>query len=156
MATTIWRKLTGQGDIDPSSISFGEAINNLFTGNYDYIRTQAQNAFSASEAEKARQFSKQEAQLNRDFQEQMSNTAYQRAVSDMKAAGLNPAMMFDGGAGGGASTPSGALASSSQASASSAYQSSQRGFQMLANLALGLASQGVTSALGFARLAKMR
>lgn len=150
MATTIWRELTGKGPIEPDKLSFGESVNNLFTGNFDYIRTQAQNAFSASEAEKAREFSKSEAQLVRDWQEQMSNTAYQRAVADMKKAGLNPALMF--GSGSAASTPSGTTASSAQGTASSAYQTSQKGFQMLASLALGIASQGVSSALGFAKL----
>lgn len=33
------------------------------------------------------------AQQERDWQTQMSNTAYQRAVSDMKAAGINPASL---------------------------------------------------------------
>lgn len=50
-----------------------------------------------------------ENQKNRDFQEQMSNTAYQRASADMKAAGLNPMMMF--GSGGAESTPSGGVPS---------------------------------------------
>lgn len=46
-----------------------------------------------------------ESRKLRQFQEDMSNTAYRRSVEDMRAAGLNPALMF--GSGGPASTPQG-------------------------------------------------
>lgn len=58
----------------------------------------------------ANQFNSSEAQKNRDWQEMMSNTAYQRAISDMKSAGINPILAFNQGS---ASTPSGSAATTS-------------------------------------------
>lgn len=60
----------------------------------------------------------QEAQRNRDFQKMMSDTAYQRAVKDMRAAGINPMLAY---AQGGSSTPSGSMASYSNPLDTAAY-----------------------------------
>lgn len=79
--------------------SFFQGLGNLATGNLDWERSQLQNQFNASEAQKSR-----------DWQEYMSSTAYQRSREDMLKAGLNPALMF--GSGQPSSTPSGATAHS--------------------------------------------
>lgn len=74
--------------------------------NIDLMREQ--NAFNSAEAQKARLFNAEEAQKQRDYETMMSNTAYQRSVSDMESAGINPIMAASAG---GAGTPVGQAAS---------------------------------------------
>lgn len=93
-------------------------------GSFDPISTilsvaDRNNAWSAEQAriqrdwqeiqnEKAMNFNSAEAVKNREWQAYMSNTAHQREIADLKAAGLNPVLSVTGG--NGAPVTSGATA----------------------------------------------
>lgn len=78
---------------------------------FNETQAQDQREFEAAQAENAMQFNSQEAQAQREWEERMSNTQYQRAVNDMQQAGINPAMMY-----GGLNPASGAVGSSAAGS----------------------------------------
>jgi len=56
----------------------------------------------------ANRSARRDAQANREFQADMSDTSYQRGMEDMRKAGLNPILAYKQG---GASAPSGSTAS---------------------------------------------
>lgn len=107
----------GYSNAEQEAASEGKSWNESYGGeasarSLDYAAMA--NAEQRSMWQMQAEYNRAEAQANREWQERMSNTAYQRAVKDLLAAGLNPILAVGNM---GASTPVGATASSGLMSA---------------------------------------
>lgn len=92
--------------------ALGSIGGSLIGGALSFLGQSSANSANREIAQQTTEANALEAQKNRDFQERMSNTSYQRAVKDIQTAGLNPMLAYSQG---GSSTPSGATGYAAQA-----------------------------------------
>lgn len=70
--------------------------------NYNHDEAELNRKFQQESANRSMEFSSAEAAKERDWQKMMSDTAHQREMADLKAAGLNPILAANNGAAAGA------------------------------------------------------
>lgn len=103
--------------VDPMSgwanpMSYGPQAFNAVSGDKNSFQSMIPGIGDSMATAEANKVNARSAQTQMDFQERMSNSAYQRSMEDMRKAGLNPMLAMSQG---GASTPSGSMATAQAA-----------------------------------------
>lgn len=113
-----------------------------------------QMAFQVEQNQKAMDYSTQSNQTQMDYQTEMANTAHQRQIADMRAAGLNP--MLSGMGGSGSAVPVGASSSGVTSAGASSSGSQAQTFKADVRDVIGPAVQSyLSTAMQTAQIAKI-
>lgn len=104
-----------------------------------YFGQKEANQTNKEIADQATQTNAEQAAINRNFQRQMSNTAHQRQVEDLKKAGINPLLAAGQS---GASSPSGSTATAETAHMENTMQGLSSGVAQAISSGIALRKQG--------------
>lgn len=118
---------SGHDPTENTDYPFLEYLEGLFAS--QGAENEINRTFNSAQAKLNRDFQHNEAKLQRDWYEEMSNSAYQRSVADLKAAGINPILAYQNG---------GASASGTGIPAGSAAAYTATGGDSVSSLLMGI------------------